>query len=63
MKTDMDLELFPEIPENQLQDLRGGGFVAMLAAAAIGSAVKQILEDWDNFKNGLSGMPEEPEKP
>ena len=64
MKTDHGLELFREIPENQLSEIcGGGGFVAMLAAAAIGSAIKQIVEDWDNFKNGLAGRPEEPQNP
>jgi len=59
MKTDHTLELFREIPEHQQRKVQGGGLAAFLAAAAIGALVKEVVEDWDNFKNGLMGRPEE----
>ncbi len=36
-----------------------GGWVAMVRAI-VGAAVSAIINDWDNFKNGLAGRPEQP---
>lgn len=38
---------------------KGGSFLALFLIAAGSAAVKAIIDDWDNFKNGLTGKPEE----
>jgi hypothetical protein len=34
-------------------------FFALSAAAAVGAAANEIVKDWDNFKRGLAGEPEQ----
>jgi hypothetical protein len=48
---------FREIPLAEQQEINGGAlhFFVLIGAAA----VTQIIVDWDNFKNGLMGRPEE----
>ena len=57
----MEMELIPdsfrEIPVAEQQKLNGGGLPFLLAIGVV--AVSQIIVDWDNFKNGLMGRPEE----
>lgn len=44
------------IPASEQQEINGGNpFLVAIAVVAIG----QIILDWDNFKNGLTGRPEE----
>ncbi len=57
MKSEICLNSFQEIPGKEQQDLNGGGLGFLAAIAAI--ALAQIVLDWDNFKNGLTGLPEE----
>lgn len=57
MKSKLLINPFTEIPVREQQQLNGGiapffvGLGIAIAAAVIG--------DWDNFKNGLAGKPEE----
>jgi hypothetical protein len=57
MNTGICTDLFREIPVIEQQEINGGAipFLALIGAAA----VAQIILDWDNFKNGLMGRPEE----
>ena len=50
-------EIYTELQMKELQDLNGGS-LGILAGIVI-AAVSQIILDWDNFKNGLMGRPEE----
>ena len=61
MKTELSLEGFSEISQSEQQEINGG-FWSIIARIAVGAAVAaatNIIEDWDNFKNGLQGLPEE----
>ena len=48
---------FREVPLAEQREINGGAlhFFVLIGAAA----VTQIIIDWDNFKNGLMGRPEE----
>lgn len=48
---------FREIPKNTQKKLNGGSW-AILAGFLIAVTV-EVMSDWDNFKNGLMGRPEE----
>ena len=48
---------FLEVPVLEQQEINGG-LVSFLAGVAL-AAVTQVIRDWDNFKNGLMGEPEE----
>ena len=53
------MELFREIPGEQQQKTVGGAIwlpLLLIGAAAVAS---ELASDWDNFKNGLLGRPEE----
>ena len=51
------MESFKEIPLPEQQELNGG-IAPFLAALGIAVFVA-VIADWDNFKNGLTGQPEE----
>jgi hypothetical protein len=56
-------EGFRDIPESCQREISGGSLLGSLlvaaGAAVIGAASYNIFRDWDNFKNGLLGLPEE----
>jgi uncharacterized protein YkvS len=57
MKNELTIENFNEIPMQEQQDINGGIWPFVISVALI--AIGEIIEDWDNFKNGLTGRPEE----
>ena len=57
MKTELCIDSFKEIPMREQQELNGG-ILPFLAAAAL-IIFEEVVSDWDNFKNGLMGLPEE----
>ncbi len=57
MKSELSIGNFNEIPEQELQGINGG--YLRFVFTIISAAVLEIIEDWDNFKNGLTGQPEE----
>ena len=61
MKTEMALEGFSEITISEQQEINGGiaSLAARLIVAAVSAGVTAIIGDWDNFKNGLTGQPEQ----
>jgi len=56
MNSDVNIERFIPIPEAEQQEMNGGN--PFLVALAVVCAA-QIILDWDNFKNGLTGRPEQ----
>jgi hypothetical protein len=60
METEKNITGFREIPLQEQQELNGGIW-PLLAGIAI-AAVAETIRDWDNFKNGLMGRPEEKSK-
>jgi len=54
----MSLEGFSEISPHEQREINGG-IVIRFIVAVVGAAVTEIVRDWDNFKNGLQGLPEE----
>jgi hypothetical protein len=61
MKTELSLEGFSEISQSRQQEINGGllPFVAGILSSIVVAAVTEIIDDWDNFKNGLKGLPEQ----
>jgi hypothetical protein len=61
MKTELSLEGFSEISSNEQQEINGGilPFLAGLISGIILASGTEIISDWDNFKNGLMGRPED----
>ncbi len=61
MKTELSLSGFREIPAVEQQEINGGfgGLGIALLAAVIGAVAEALIDDWDNLKNGLQGLPEE----
>ena len=57
MKNELTIENFNEISVREQQDINGGVWPFVISVAII--AIGEIIEDWDNFKNGLAGRPEE----
>ena len=57
MKNDLAIENFNEIPLKEQRDINGGFWQYFVSVAIVDIA--EIIEDWDNFKNGLTGQPEE----
>ena len=57
MKNELAIENFNEIPLQEQQDINGGFLQILISFGII--AVAEIIGDWDNFKNGLTGRPEE----
>ena len=60
MKTNLALEGFSDLSLSEQQGINGGilPFVAGLLSGILIAAGTEIIEDWDNFKNGLQGLPE-----
>ena len=56
MKSKLAIESFNEISMQEQQELNGGVMPILLALALI--AIGEVIHDWDNFKNGLTGQPE-----
>lgn len=54
---------FREVPDSRQTEINGGSLLGSLVVAAgaaiVGAASYNIFRDWDNFKNGLLGNPEE----
>jgi len=57
MKTELSVESFQEIPADEQQDINGG--IWPIVAALAVAVAEELIRDWDNFKNGLTGQPEE----
>ncbi len=57
MKSELSIHSFNEIPVQQQQELNGGAFPFLVGLGLL--AIAQVILDWDNFKNGLIGRPEE----
>jgi len=57
METELKINGFREMSLPEQQELNGG-ILQFLAGVAIAATV-EIIRDWDNFKNGLTGRPEE----
>ena len=57
MKPEIHAGGFTEIPLSAQQEIHGG-ILPFIAAVGI-AMVTEIITDWDNFKNGLLGRPEE----
>ena len=58
MNSELLIENFIEIPPEEQEGYHGGiiwPFVVSLALIVI----EEVVSDWDNFKNGLTGQPEE----
>lgn len=47
-----------EIKEPELMMINGGGILPSLIAGLIIAGAVEIINDWDNFKNGLAGRRE-----
>ncbi len=60
MKTKLSLEGFSEISRAEQQEINGGvlPLLPLLSGLLIAGGT-EIIKDWDNFKNGLMGRPEE----
>ncbi len=61
METEIFTEDFREIDLREQQEINGGVF-PILIGFIIGISVTaggELFRDWDNFKNGLVGRPEE----
>jgi bacteriocin-like protein len=50
---------YVQLSESELQQIEGGSILGGLAIGLLITAFAQIVGDWDNFKNGLAGRPEE----
>ena len=61
MKKELLLEGFSEVSQSEQQEISGGllPFVAGLLSGIIIAAATELIDDWDNFKNGLQGLPEQ----
>jgi len=49
---------YVELQSSELMRVEGG-FWQTLAAGLIIAVAVEIMNDWDNFKNGIAGRPEE----
>lgn len=59
METKLSLEGFSEISHAEQNEINGGGFLLGLLSGILIAGGTEIIKDWDNFKNGLMGRPEE----
>ncbi len=50
-------EHFSPLHEGEMHEIHGG-FLAAILAGLIIAAGTAIINDWDNFKRGLRGLPE-----
>ena len=58
MESELSIPGIQEISRVEQQGINGGIWPIIVSALA-GAIVTEILRDWDNFKNGLLGRPEE----
>lgn len=60
MKTEMSLEGFSEVSLSEQQEINGGFWpiIGKIVVGLIVAAATEVMDDWDNFKNGLQGLPE-----
>jgi hypothetical protein len=56
METTLSTGDFHEIPEQDLSKINGG--IYNILAGILVAVVAEVISDWDNFKNGLMGRPE-----
>ena len=61
MRKELLLEGFSEVSQSEQQEISGGllPFVAGLLSGILVAAATELIDDWDNFKNGLQGLPEQ----
>lgn len=61
MRNELLLEGFSEVSQSEQQEINGGllPFFAGLLTGVIIAAATELIHDWDNFKNGLMGRPEQ----
>lgn len=57
MNSELLIENFNEIPPEEQEGIHGG--IWSLVGSLVTIVVKEVVSDWDNFKNGLTGKPEE----
>jgi len=57
MNPKLSIECFNEIPLGEQQEINGGIWPIIVSIGII--AIEEVIRDWDNFKNGLTGKPEE----
>ncbi len=61
MRKELELEGFSEVSQSEQQEINGGllpFLLGILSGIVIASAT-ELIDDWDNFKNGLKGLPEQ----
>jgi len=56
METTLCTGNFREIPERDLVEINGGLYPILVGIVI--AAAAEVISDWDNFKNGLMGRPE-----
>ena len=61
MRKELLLEGFSEVSQSEQQEINGGilPFFVGLLSGIIVAAATELFDDWDNFKNGLQGLPEQ----
>ncbi len=61
MRKELLLEGFSEVSQSEQQEISGGllPFFAGLLSGILVAAATELIDDWDNFKNGLQGLPEQ----
>ena len=61
MRKKLELEGFSEVSQSEQQEINGGilPFALGLLSGILIAAATELLDDWDNFKNGLQGLPEQ----
>lgn len=57
MESELSIPGFSEISRNDQLGLNGGIWPLITGLVIVAAA--EIVKDWDNFKNGLKGIPEE----
>ena len=58
MNSELLIENFHEIPPEEQEAYHGGIIWPFVISLAL-IVVEEVVSDWDNFKNGLTGQPEE----
>ena len=58
MNSELLIENFTEIPLEEQEGYQGGIIWPFVFSLAL-IVVEEVVSDWDNFKNGLTGQPEE----
>jgi hypothetical protein len=58
MKTNITHYGFTEISGPGLRELNGGSIAVAIVGGIVSAVCLAVFTDWDNFKNGLLGVPE-----